>query len=139
MQQTRSSPGSIREGTFLDVVLAMVAIVAAAAAAFLIPDGTIVRWALAIPVLLVVPGYLLLQAILVPAKPVSSRGVHALLSLGISPPLVGLLALTTALFGAFHAGPIIAVVTGACLLLGVTALLRRGSAGRSSDIQTPTS
>lgn len=117
----------------MDIVAAMVALVAVAAIAFMIPQGSTVRWALALPVLLIAPGYLLLQAIFTPAQPASTRLVHALVSLGISPALVGLLALSTALFGAFREGPIIVVVTGACLVIGVIGLVRRGFGAPSPE------
>lgn len=130
MQLSRSSTGSVLKGSpWVDVVVAMVAVGAAATVAFMLPDGSTVRWALALPIVLLAPGYLLLQAIFVPAQSVASRLIHALVSLGVSPAIVGLLALSTAPFGAFREGPIVTVVTGSCLVLGLIALIRRGYVG----------
>lgn len=130
VQPSRPSTGSFLSGSpWIDVLVAMVAIGAAAAVAFMLPDGSTVRWALALPIVLIAPGYLLLQAIFVPAQTVASRLIHALVSLGVSPAIVGLAALSTAPFGAFREGVIVAVVTGTCLVFGMIALVRRGYVG----------
>ncbi len=111
-----------------------VLVVLAALAAFALPEGSIARWAFTLPVVLVAPGYLLLQTIFVPVKPVASRLVHGLVSLGISPALVGLLALSTALVpGGFQPSAIILVVTGASVVFGVLALFRRARAGHAVE------
>lgn len=109
-----------------DVALgAVLALVAAFAVAFL-PGGTPLRVGLVAPVLLVVPGYLLIQAFVVAADPRRSRATHAILAIGVSPGLVGLLALSTAVVqGGFRPVPIVAVVTVACLALAAVAVRRR--------------
>lgn len=96
-----------------------------------LPDGSILRVALVAPVLLVVPGYLLLQAVVVPRTTGRARLVHALAALGISPAVVGLLALSTALVpGGFRPASMVTAVTGACLVLAVVASRRRSEAAR---------
>lgn len=100
--------------------------VLAAAIALTLPAGSTLRAALTLPVLLVAPGYLLLQSILVPAWPPSRRWLHAVLGLGISPPLLGLMALSTIVLpGIFTPNTIIAAVTLGCLALGTLAVFRR--------------
>lgn len=97
----------------------------AAILALTTPAGSGLRAIVALPILLVVPGYLLIEATVGSIKP-GQRGLHALVALGVSPPLVALLALSTAaLPGGFHAGPIVAAVTIACLGLAVLAARRR--------------
>lgn len=115
------------------------ALVAALVAAVL-PDGSTLRLAVALPVLMVVPGYLLLQALLVPARSWTARGRHALLSLGLSPAVLGLLALSTAIVpGGFRPVAIAATVTVGCLAFAGVALRRRWSqahaiAGEEEDV-----
>lgn len=114
-----------------DVVLAAAAATAAAFAAALLPPGSALRVLLAWPLLLVVPGFLLLQALVVPVAVGRRRFSHALVAVGISPALVGLLALATALVpGGFRPLSIVSVVTGACLLLAAVALVRRARSRR---------
>lgn len=104
--------------------LALVALVGAIA----IPSGSTVRLAIVLPILLVVPGYLLLQALLVPARPAAERGRHLLVSVGLSPAVLGLLALSTAIVpGGFTRGSILAIVTAGCLVFAGVALRRRWS------------
>lgn len=113
-----------------DILVMSLLMVFAALAAFALPEGSVLRWAFTLPVILVAPGYLLLQAIFVPAQPTSSRLVHGLLSLGISPALLGLLALSTALIpGGFKPGIIVAVVAVGSLVLAGVGLFRRARSG----------
>ncbi len=94
--------------------------------ALALPEGSVARAAIAMPVLLVVPGYLLLQALFVPAGRTRTRLVHALIALGVSPALIGLLALSTVMVpGGFTAGAIFTMVTLTSLLLAAIALVRR--------------
>lgn len=98
----------------------------AAAIALTLPAGSTMRAVLTLPVLLVAPGYLLLQTILVPVRPPPRRLLHAVLGLGISPPLLGLMALsTTVVPGTFTPDALIAAVTLGCLALGTLAVFRR--------------
>lgn len=114
----------------LDILALSGLVVLAALAAFALPEGSAFRWGFTLPVVLVAPGYLLLQAIFVPARPVGSRLVHALLSLGISPAIVGLLALSTALVpGGFQRSAIVGVVAVGCMVLGGLGLFRRAREG----------
>ncbi|HUR61786.1 MAG TPA: DUF1616 domain-containing protein [Candidatus Thermoplasmatota archaeon] len=111
-------------GNLVDLVAAACLAVLAALLAFTMPAGSALRAFLALPILLVVPGYLLIEAAVSSVKP-GQRGLHALVAIGVSPPFVGLLALLTAVFGAFHTGPIILTVTAACLGLAFVAAWRR--------------
>lgn len=110
-----------------DVLISTGLVVLAAAIALTLPAESTLRAVLTLPVLLVAPGYLLLQSILVPARRPRRRVLHAVLGLGISPPLVGLMALsTTVVPGSFTPTTIIAAVTLGCLALGALAVYRRG-------------
>jgi hypothetical protein len=118
----------------LDIaVAALLAVVAAAASASLEP-GTL-RLVLTLPMLLFVPGYLLLQAFVVPAATGAARGWQALASFGISPALVGLFALLTAVVeGGFRLGAIVALSLIGCLALGAAGLVRRRALAQSSGV-----
>lgn len=108
-----------------DVVLAALLALAAAAATAL-PPGSTLRIALAMPVLFLVPGYLLMQALVVPAAPWRQRGIHLLMGLGLSPVVTALAALATSFVsGAFRPGVLVAVVTLVSLLLAGVATFRR--------------
>jgi len=108
-----------------DILAAAVLALLAALVAFALPVGSQMRALITLPVLLVAPGYLLLQAAVGSHRP-GQRLLHALIACGVSPPLVALLALlTAALPGGFRSGTIIVTVTLACLGLGAVAILRR--------------
>lgn len=114
----------LRQST--DLLIAAPLAVLAALLASLLPAGNPVRIVLTLTILLTVPGYLLLQAIFVPARPIRSRAIQALLGIGVSPVIVGLLALSTALLvGGFGATAIIVTVTLTCLALALVAFVRR--------------
>lgn len=109
-----------------DILLAAGVAVVAALAAAVLPSGSTLRIVLVLPIVLFAPGYLLLQALIVPARSASERGRHALLSVGVSPALVGLLALSTAIIpGGFKRVTIGAVITLGCLVLAGVGLRRR--------------
>jgi len=73
-----------------------------------------------------VPGHLLVTACTSAPHTGMQRLVRALVALGISAPVVGLLALSTALLpGGFLASSIVAVVSGACVMLAGAAVVRR--------------
>lgn len=109
-----------------DVYLAGALALLGAFAVAALPDGSALRIALVLPVLFFAPGYLLLQALPIPRVRRWSHGVHALLAIGVSPAIVGLLALSTALIpGGFRPAPIVTVVTVASLALAAVALYRR--------------
>lgn len=110
----------------MDVVIAGVLAVLAAAAAFALPDGNAGRMIFTLSVLLVVPGYLLIQAVVGRARTIPKRMIHLLLSLGLSPAIVGLLALATAIIpGGFQPPWIIALITLWCVAMTGLALWRR--------------
>lgn len=115
----------------------MVDLVAAAALAVLAglvaavgPEGSLVRIALAGLVVFALPGYLLVEAVAPRGKPgAPPRAMRALAALALSPALVGLLALSTALVpGGFKPASIVAVVTLACVGLAALAAQRRVAA-----------
>lgn len=98
------------------------------AAAFVVSSDITgpLRLAATLPVLLFAPGYLLLQAVVVPPARGASLLRQALACLGISPAVVGLLALATAIVaGGFTAGAIVATVTVGSLAFAAIALQRR--------------
>lgn len=108
-------------------LLAGTAIVLAALVSVLtLPAGNLLRVALTLPVLFLVPGYFLMQAIAVPTRDATRRLLHAALALALSPAIVALAALLTALFPAgFTRGAILASVTVTTLALGALASWRR--------------
>lgn len=111
-----------------------------AAAVAIAPPGSPARVALTAPTLLVVPGYLLLQALLVPVRPWPRRGLHAVVALGLSPAIVGLLALATALApGGFKPMPLVAAVTFGCVAMAALAAVRRMMWARARAAPRPTS
>lgn len=122
-----------RPRAWSDVLVSTGLVVLAAAVALTLPTSSTMRAVLTLPVLFVAPGYLLLQSILVPARRPRRRLLHAVLGLGISPPLLGLMALSTIVLpGTFTPNAIIAAVTLGCLALGSLAVFRR-ERQRASD------
>lgn len=112
-------------GTADLVAGAILALVGALGARFL-PDGDGARVALAAPVLLVVPGYLLIQTFVIRTETGHPRWFHVFFGIGLSPAVVGLLALaTTVIPNGFQPAMIVAFVTVGCLLLAVVARMRR--------------
>ncbi|HVL87020.1 MAG TPA: DUF1616 domain-containing protein [Candidatus Thermoplasmatota archaeon] len=103
---------------------AALAVLAAAAASALAP-GDLLRVAIALPIALTVPGYLLVEALVGPSRR-TSRSFHLLAGIGVSPGVVGLLALATSLApGGFTVAGIVLSVAAACLALSAVALWRR--------------
>jgi uncharacterized membrane protein len=116
----------------LDVAVTASLGVIATAAATSLPAGTL-RTALTLPMILFVPGYLLLQAFVVPAVTGAARGWQALASLGISPAVLGLFALATSIVqGGFRLDAIVVLSTIGCLAFAAAALVRRRSLARSA-------
>jgi hypothetical protein len=103
-------------------------------AVYALPAGTPLRLFLVLPILFLVPGYLLMQLLVVPAAPAPARATHAIMSLGISPALVGLLALSTAFLpGGFRTGSIVGLVTLVGLGFAAGAGFRRWHVTPRSD------
>lgn len=112
----------------IDLVIAVAIALGGALAFTSLPGGSPLRVVLAAGVLFFAPGYLLLQALPIPHITRWSRATHAFLAVGISPAIVGLLALGTAMIpGGFRPGPIVAVVTLACLGFAGVAWYRRAA------------
>jgi hypothetical protein len=113
-----------------DLAVAAAACIAAAAATMWMPAG-LPRAILAFSVLAIAPGYLLIQAVLVPARPVADRLGHCAYALGVSPAYLGLVALTTVFSpNGFRPKAIVAVTLVASLALAAAALARRSAALR---------
>lgn len=134
-----SAAGSARASSWtsaLDLAAAFaLAVVAALGFAFL-GEGSALRLALTLPILFFVPGYLLIETVAGRAHGLQSRLVRGLVAIGVSPAIVGLLALSTALLpGGFRAATIVVVVTVTCFVLAGVAVWRRW-AGSSSFEQT---
>lgn len=112
-----------------DLGLSVALALAGALGALWLPAGETLRLILAVPVVLVVPGYLILQALMVPTDRRFPRWLEALFSIALSPAIVGLVALATWVIpGGFRPTVIIGTVTGACFLLAAVALQRRSTA-----------
>lgn len=108
--------------THADVGVAA-ALIVVAAGARLLPAGT-TRLMLTLPVLLVVPGYLLLQAMR--SHVAEHRIQDVLIGIGLSLPVLGLAALLTSVVpNGFTPTAIVTVTTVLCVGLAVTAVLRR--------------
>lgn len=117
----------------LDIAIATSLGVAATAAAVSLPPGSL-RMLLALPMVLFVPGYLLLQAFVVPAAEGRARLWQVLASIGISPAVLGLMALSTSIVeGGFRLGAILAMTTLGCLALAATAVMRRRALALASS------
>lgn len=130
-EATTGDPAPLTPAGTLDIVIAAALVVIAAFATAILPEGSIARIVMVLPVLFFAPGYLLLQALPIPIFSSWSRTVHGFLAIGISPAIVGLLALSTSLVpGGFKPVPIITVVTLVSLALAAAALYRRSSAAR---------
>lgn len=128
---TSQSSGVDRLKHSADVAAAALAMVAAAGLAALMPEGSLLRLALIAPILLIAPGYLLIQALVVPARSARTRLLHGFLSFGVSPAVLGLLALATALLpNGFQPWIIVASVTLGCVLLAGIAVRRRWARAR---------
>lgn len=128
-----AQPNPSGEGSNADLVLAGAIALAAAIAAIYHPGNVALRTALGLPALLLVPGYLLLQAILpsLPRRP--GLGRQGALAVGFSLPVVGLAALSASVTPwGFRPTPVVLSVTGASLVLCAVVGYRRGRA-------TPTS
>jgi uncharacterized membrane protein len=108
--------------------LAVAAAVAALAgvAQMSLPGGSWLRVVPALLLLFFVPGYLLIEAVVGPAADLRARLVRCAWAVGVSPPVVALLALATALAPhGFKPAAIVLSVTVACLGLAAAALWRR--------------
>lgn len=124
-ERAAARPGASRPNG-MDLVLGSAIAIAAGLAAIYHPDRLVLRGVLTVPALLVVPGYLLLQAILPSIDAAPTRTQQGVLALGISPALVGLVALSTAVTPwGFHRTPIILGVMLTSLGLAGTVLYRR--------------
>ena len=100
-------------------------------------DGTALRMAFALPLLFFAPGYLLIEAVAGPAKASAHRAVRALLAIGVSPALVGLLALAAAVLPAgFRPAPILILLAVACGIMAIAGFWRRWTPTRQ-PISTP--
>lgn len=117
-----------------------VALALLAALAMLMPAGSGARLALALTMLFFVPGHLLIAAFTRVPTSRGQRPMRALAALGVSPPLVGILALATTLLpGGFRPTAIVIVITIACLALAAVALFRRSKpAAAASPLRSTT-
>lgn len=126
--QTGSQTGTPSRSWTGDLDLwACVALVGLAClAATTLPDGSVLRLAIALLALLVAPGYLLIEAAAGPARSAAARLRRSALAIGASPGLFGLVALATAgLPGGFRPASIVLLVGVTCLGLAGAALWRR--------------
>src|SRR5688500_13617681 len=76
-----------------DLGAATLGTIAAAAAFLVLPEGSTLRLVLSLPILFLIPGYALIQALRISGDRPGARPFHALFSLALSPALVGLMAL----------------------------------------------
>lgn len=123
-------------GQSSDLIVAVLLAVASALTASALSAGDPMRAFVTLPILLTVPGYLLIQALLVPAPAAPVRVLHVLLGVGLSPALVGLLAMSTDLLpGGFRPMAIIMAFTGACVVLASIAFVRRSLHAKRIPLQ----
>lgn len=124
-QRPREGLGS-RLRSSADIIVSASLAVLAALLAFMVPDGASLRVYVTLAILLAVPGYLLIQTVVVPIRRPRTRAIHLLLGVGASPVVVGLAALSTsAVHGGFKPVPIVVMVTVVCLSLALIAFIRR--------------
>ena len=116
-----------------DLLAAVATVIVAVVTFWLLPEGDVARLVVALAALLVVPGYLLLQVIFVPARPWRVRALHVLFAIGLSPAVVALLALTTALVSSFRTPVLVGVVTLGCLGLAIVAWNRRAPRAQGTE------
>ena len=119
---------TFRTGTFRSAdILAAAAVAASAGLAYvLLPGGSAVRIVLGLAMVFLVPGYLLLEAAARPSPSLRPKLLRVLAAIGVSPAVVGLAALATALVpGGFKPAAIVLAVTVACAALAGLALWRR--------------
>ncbi len=136
-QRPRESLGG-RLRSSVDIVAAAALALLAALLAFVVPDGAAFRIYVTLAILLTVPGYLLVQTVVVPTRRPRTRAIHLLLGVGVSPVVVGLAALSTAVVdGGFKPVPIVMMVTITCLSLAMIAFIRR-SLHEDTPAQTTT-
>lgn len=116
----------------LDIVAAVAAVVLAALLAFTLPPGSWPRLVLAGAVAFFAPGYLVLEAAGLVRRPLPpSPWVRAAMAVGLSPAVVAIAALATAVVpGGFKPAPIMAAVTFLSLGLAAVALTRRQRAAQ---------
>lgn len=113
----------------VDLAVAVVLSVLALVAALQLEPRSLSRMVLVAPLIFVVPGYLLIQAVIGPSSRLVRRPVHAAFSLGVTPAVLGLLGLgTTLLPGGFQSHNILFTVTIFCVVCGAVAVWRRGLA-----------
>jgi uncharacterized membrane protein len=110
-----------------DLVAACTFVSLAGLAFVALPAGSWLRVTLALSGLLFAPGYLLVEAVVGPSTLLTARrSLRACIAIGVSPALVGLLALSTAFGpGGFRPGAIVAAVTFACFAFAAIAYARR--------------
>src|SRR5688572_29525275 len=112
----------MRPSAHVDLLACCAVLAAACLAAIALPAGAVARLALDAALVLVSAGYRLVEAAAGPARDRRARAVRALLAVGFSPALVGLVALATAFLpGGFRAGPIVLLVGLVCAGLAVAA------------------
>jgi uncharacterized membrane protein len=118
--------------------------VVAAWAALALPEGSLLRLALAMPMVFWIPGYLVLEA-MAPRGPrgQSDRAWRAAAAIAVSPAVAGLAALATALYpGGFRPAAIVGMITAVCLVAAAQATRRRWlasprSASRPHEADAP--
>ncbi|MEA3166596.1 MAG: hypothetical protein QOJ26_1468 [Thermoplasmata archaeon] len=133
----RSTRSSRRALGAIDLAVAVVLALSAGLAFAFLPDGSVLRVALGLAMVFLVPGYLLIEA----AAPVTSeprrRMLRICLAVGVSPVVLGLLALATAaLPGGFHSASIVGLSSLVCVAAAAVAFLRRRSSA-TSDARLP--
>ena len=116
---------------------AALALLGALAVALLAPRNPL-RAALAMPVLFLVPGYLLLQIVFGRQAGWGGRASQAVLAVGVSPPVVGVLSLLTLVLpGGMRPAAIVWIVTIGCLALCGAAFLRRAARPAGTGATAP--
>lgn len=118
-------PATLSQTPVSDLLIGLGLVLVAAAAALALPEGSMLRLALGALGILA-PGYLLIQACIVPVRPLRERGLHVVLSLAVGPAFVGMVALLTgAMPGSFTPTAIISLVVVASALCAGGAWYRR--------------
>jgi uncharacterized membrane protein len=122
---------ALRPSDFADVLAAEGLALVCAFAAAALPAGSVARIALAGLLVFVLPGFLAMEALFPPwhgGRP--GRATRAAMTLGLSPSLAALAALSTALVpGGFRPANLLAAVVLTTMAVGVAAIARRRAPG----------
>ena len=133
----RLSPGLI-VSLYADLAACAAAVMLSAWAYLSLPERDPLRLLVSAPMLVFVPGYLLVEAFRSSRQPFKRRVLSAAVAPGATIALLGLLALSTAVLpGGFRPDSIVTIVTLACIGLVAAASYHRARILSSPTVEAP--